>query len=150
MHCKPSLGFTQVPFTDCGLDLGWSDPHAGPRQTWPAGDCYHQCCNSTAASVPTTPAHVLIASPPSASAVLFGRRHLQETSEIADAVAKDDNEDENDDETENQQNGAANVTAPALIDAKPLPRLVKPCPANSRLFGPCEGDRKTLPGIWQG
>ncbi|RUP43979.1 hypothetical protein BC936DRAFT_150115 [Jimgerdemannia flammicorona] len=31
------------PFTDCGLDLGWSHPNASKPPSWPANDCYHTC-----------------------------------------------------------------------------------------------------------
>ena len=89
-------------------------------------------------SVPTTPAHILTASPPSAPAVLFGRRLLQETIEIAEALAED------------AQNGAENATVPVLIHADPLPRLVQPCTATSRLFGPCKGGWEAVPEIAQG
>ncbi|KAG8907722.1 hypothetical protein FRB99_002518 [Tulasnella sp. 403] len=41
------------PFTDCGLDLGWSHPNASNPPQWPADDCYHTCntgCKSLAVS----------------------------------------------------------------------------------------------------
>ncbi|KAG8900314.1 hypothetical protein FRB99_006119 [Tulasnella sp. 403] len=41
------------PFTDCGLDLGWSHPNASNPPQWPADDCYHTCntgCSNLAAS----------------------------------------------------------------------------------------------------
>lgn len=31
------------PYTDCGLDLGWSHPNATNFPNWPADDCYHTC-----------------------------------------------------------------------------------------------------------
>jgi hypothetical protein len=31
------------PYTDCGLDLGWTHPNASAQPTWPADDCYHTC-----------------------------------------------------------------------------------------------------------
>ncbi|SAM08307.1 hypothetical protein [Absidia glauca] len=31
------------PYTDCGLDLGWSHPNASAPPSWPADDCYHTC-----------------------------------------------------------------------------------------------------------
>ncbi|KAK9803628.1 hypothetical protein WJX72_006865 [[Myrmecia] bisecta] len=33
------------PYTDCELDLGWSNPNATARPVWPANDCYHTCCD---------------------------------------------------------------------------------------------------------
>ncbi|GAA5806672.1 hypothetical protein MFLAVUS_000020 [Mucor flavus] len=31
------------PYTDCGLDLGWSHPNASAPPAWPEDDCYHTC-----------------------------------------------------------------------------------------------------------
>lgn len=31
------------PYTDCGLDLGWSHPNASAPPQWPEDDCYHTC-----------------------------------------------------------------------------------------------------------
>jgi Glycosyl hydrolase family 9 len=31
------------PYTDCGLDLGWTHPNASAQPAWPADDCYHTC-----------------------------------------------------------------------------------------------------------
>ncbi|KAI8369109.1 Six-hairpin glycosidase-like protein [Choanephora cucurbitarum] len=31
------------PYTDCGLDLGWSHKNASAPPAWPADDCYHTC-----------------------------------------------------------------------------------------------------------
>ena len=31
------------PFTDCGLDLGWSHANASEPPAWPEDDCYHTC-----------------------------------------------------------------------------------------------------------
>ncbi|KAI7867723.1 Six-hairpin glycosidase-like protein [Spinellus fusiger] len=31
------------PYTDCGLDLGWSHPNASSPPLWPEDDCYHTC-----------------------------------------------------------------------------------------------------------
>jgi len=44
-----------TPFTDCGLDLGWDYPGAAQRTVYPAGDCYHQCCQSTPSSCASSP-----------------------------------------------------------------------------------------------
>ena len=137
----------QVPFTDCGLDLGWSDPHAGPKQIWPSGDCYHQCCNTAAASIPTTPARTLPASPtpvpatPAASAVIFGRRHLLETNETVEAQAKADTD----------QVDVADVNEAKLLHVEPLPlqRAAQPCTETTKLFGPCEADKEIVLGIFK-
>ncbi len=107
----------QVPYTDCGLDLGWSDPHAGPQQTWPASDCYHQCCSSgsgssastpsssvSTPSIPTTPVKILTAptpAPASAPATALGRRHLLDI-EMASSGEQ---------QAESQQNGLDSIGA---------------------------------------
>jgi hypothetical protein len=31
------------PYTDCGLDLGWTHPNASAQPIWPETDCYHTC-----------------------------------------------------------------------------------------------------------
>ncbi|KAG2172253.1 hypothetical protein INT43_004794 [Umbelopsis isabellina] len=31
------------PYTDCGLDLGWTHPNASTPPKWPETDCYHTC-----------------------------------------------------------------------------------------------------------
>ncbi|KAK9867129.1 hypothetical protein WJX84_004718 [Apatococcus fuscideae] len=134
----------QVPFTDCGLDLGWSDPHAGPRQAWPGTDCYHQCCNSSAALVPTTPATALAASasPSSVSTAVAGRRRLFGVPEPAaeslqDAVAMDEVEVAGnaraaaDDETEDCDNAGLGIETTSASASGP-------CVRPTRLFGPCE------------
>ncbi|RUS15846.1 Six-hairpin glycosidase-like protein [Endogone sp. FLAS-F59071] len=38
------------PFTDCGLDLGWSHPNASKPPVWPVNDCYHTCNKNCTAS----------------------------------------------------------------------------------------------------
>ena len=138
------LVWLQVPFTDCGLDLGWSDPHAGPRQAWPGTDCYHQCCNSSAALVPTTPATALAASasPSSVSTAVAGRRRLFGVPEPAaeslqDAVAMDEVEVAGnaraaaDDETEDCDNAGLGIETTSASASGP-------CVRPTRLFGPCE------------
>jgi hypothetical protein len=30
-------------FSDCTLDLGWTQPNASAKPNWPADDCYHTC-----------------------------------------------------------------------------------------------------------
>lgn len=31
------------PFSDCTLDLGWTQPNASAKPNWPSDDCYHTC-----------------------------------------------------------------------------------------------------------
>lgn len=36
------------PFSDCGLNLGWSHPNASNPPQWPDNDCYHTCATNCA------------------------------------------------------------------------------------------------------
>ncbi|KAG8717899.1 hypothetical protein FRC09_013502 [Ceratobasidium sp. 395] len=46
-----STGNEFKPFSDCGLDLGWSHPNATNPPQWPENDCYHTCATTCSAAV---------------------------------------------------------------------------------------------------
>ncbi|KAG9104462.1 hypothetical protein FRC06_002118 [Ceratobasidium sp. 370] len=47
-------GSSFKPFSDCGLDLGWSHPNASNPPNWPANDCYHTCATNCTSQTATS------------------------------------------------------------------------------------------------